>query len=62
MKTKDKLHLSKVNFLLLLLAAILLIVGYFIMSLNEIAVSPVILCAVYVCLIPIALLYQPNKR
>jgi len=62
MKNKDKLHLSKINFLLLALAAVLLVVGYFIMSLNEIVISPLILSAVYVVLIPFALLYQPKKR
>jgi hypothetical protein len=61
-KNKDKLHLSKVNFMLLLVAAILLVLGYYIMSLNEIVVSPLILSAVYVILIPFALLYQPKKR
>lgn len=61
-KNKDKLHLGKINFLLLLLAAILLIVGYFIMSLNEIVISPLILAGVYVVLIPFALLYQPKKN
>ena len=61
-KTKDRLHLGKVNFMLLALAAVLLIVGYFIMSFNEITVSPVILAIVYVILIPFALLYQPQKK
>lgn len=61
-KTKDRLHLGKVNFLLLALAAILLIVGYFIMSLNEITISPVILALVYVVLIPLALIYNPEKK
>ncbi|PKN72831.1 MAG: hypothetical protein CVU50_05780 [Candidatus Cloacimonetes bacterium HGW-Cloacimonetes-3] len=61
-KNKDRLHMGKINFLLLLLAAILLVIGYFIMSLNEIVISPVILAAVYVLLIPFALLYQPKKH
>jgi dipeptide/tripeptide permease len=61
-KTKDRLQLGKINFLLLALAAILLVLGYFIMSLNEIVISPVILAVVYVALIPFALLYQPHKK
>jgi membrane protein YdbS with pleckstrin-like domain len=61
-KNKDRLQLGKINFLLLLLAAVLLVIGYFIMSLNEIVISPVILAAVYVLLIPFALLYQPKKH
>lgn len=61
-KKKDRLALGKVNFLLLALAAILLILGYVIMSLNEIVISPIILGTVYVFLIPFALLYQPKKQ
>ncbi|MDD2229347.1 MAG: hypothetical protein PHY48_08050 [Candidatus Cloacimonetes bacterium] len=61
-KNKDRLHLGKINYLLLLLATILLAVGYFIMSFNEIVISPVILAVVYVIVIPFALLYQPKKR
>lgn len=59
---KERLHLGKINFILLALAAVLLILGYFIMSFNEITVSPVILAIVYVVLIPFALLYQPKKQ
>ncbi|GAB1468394.1 hypothetical protein MASR2M64_11170 [Candidatus Cloacimonadota bacterium] len=61
-KTKDRLQLGKKNYLLLLLATILLAVGYFIMSYNEIVISPVVLVIVYLILIPFALLYQPKKR
>lgn len=61
-KMKDKLQLGKINFILLAISAILLIVGYFIMSLNEIVISPIILTIVYVALIPFALLYQPKKK
>jgi hypothetical protein len=61
-KNTNKLHLGKLNFLLLALAAVLLIAGYVIMSLNEISVSPVLLTIVYVILIPFALLYHPEKK
>ncbi|MDY0150682.1 MAG: hypothetical protein RBS43_00240 [Candidatus Cloacimonas sp.] len=61
-KMKDKLQLGKINFILLAISAILLIVGYFIMSFNEIVISPIILSIVYVALIPFALLYQPKKK
>lgn len=59
---KDRLQLGKVNFLLLALAAALLVIGYFIMSLNDIVVSPVLLSLVYVILIPFALLYKAKPR
>jgi hypothetical protein len=50
------------NFLLLLVAAILLIVGYVIMSFNEIDISPIILILAYVVIIPFALLWQPKNK
>ncbi|NLK50470.1 MAG: hypothetical protein GX294_07465 [Candidatus Cloacimonetes bacterium] len=59
---KNRLGLTKINYLLLVLAAILLIVGYIIMSYNEISISPLILAAVYAALIPLALLYKPKKK
>ena len=55
-KNDDRLHLGKVNFLLLILAAVLLIVGYVIMSLNDITISPILLLLVYAFLIPFAAL------
>ncbi len=58
----DKLNLGKVNFIILIIAAILLVVGYFIMSLNDIVISPVLLSLVYVVIIPFALLYKPKNK
>ncbi|PKN78710.1 MAG: hypothetical protein CVU48_07490 [Candidatus Cloacimonetes bacterium HGW-Cloacimonetes-1] len=59
---KDRLGLTKVNFMLLGLAAVLMVIAYIIMSFNEITVSPIILAIVYVFLIPVALLYRPKER
>ena len=61
-KEKDRLGLAKLNYWLLLLAAIVLGIGYIIMSFNEIFISPVILIAVYLLLVPLALLYKPKPR
>ncbi len=58
----DKLNLGKVNFIILIIAAVLLVVGYFIMSLNDIVISPVLLSLVYVVIIPFALLYKPKNK
>ncbi|HNT52370.1 MAG TPA: hypothetical protein PKH19_03140 [Candidatus Syntrophosphaera sp.] len=58
----DRLQLGKVNFILLAVAAVLLIAGYVIMSLNEIAISPLLLAAVYVLIIPLALLYKAKPK
>ncbi len=59
---KDRLQLSAVNFILLGAAALLLILGYAIMSANEIVVSPLILAAVYVAIVPLALLYKTKPK
>jgi len=59
---KNKLHLGKINYILLLIAAIVLVVGYIIMSFNEISVSPILLVLAYAVIIPFALLYQPKKK
>ncbi len=59
---KDRLQLSAVNFILLGAAALLLILGYVIMSANEIVVSPLILAIVYVAIVPLALLYKTKPK
>ena len=61
-QTKDRLGLGKINFLILALAAVLMVLGYIIMSMNEISISPIILAVVYVAIIPLALLYRPNEK
>lgn len=58
----SKLNLGKTNLLLLVIAAILLIIGYVIMSFNEITISVIILIGTYAFLIPFALLYHPKKK
>ncbi|MDD4791055.1 MAG: hypothetical protein PHE64_06350 [Candidatus Cloacimonetes bacterium] len=61
-KEKERLRLGKINMLLLVLAAIVLVLAYVIMSFNEISISPVLLLIAYVVIIPVALLWQPSKR
>jgi membrane protein YdbS with pleckstrin-like domain len=61
-KEKERLRLGKINMLLLVLAAIVLVLAYVIMSFNEISISPVLLLIAYVVIIPFALLWQPSKR
>ncbi|HOH46970.1 MAG TPA: hypothetical protein PLX59_03955 [Candidatus Cloacimonadota bacterium] len=59
---KERMGLTKLNYLILLVAALLLIVGYIIMGMNEITVSPILLAVVYVIIIPFALLYRPKAK
>ena len=61
-KERDRLNLGPPNYLLLLIAALLLIAGYFIMSLNEITISPITLLIAYVGIIPLALLKRSSPK
>lgn len=58
----ERLHLGKANYLILIVSAIVLILGYVIMSLNEITISPIILMIAYTIIIPFALLWHPKKK
>ncbi|HAN41315.1 MAG TPA: hypothetical protein GX398_00725 [Candidatus Cloacimonetes bacterium] len=58
----NKLNLGKTNFIILIIAAVLLAVGYFIMAQNDVFISPIILSLVYVVIIPFALLYKPKDK
>ncbi|MFO8144390.1 MAG: hypothetical protein R6T89_01475 [Candidatus Syntrophosphaera sp.] len=61
-RNKERLQFGRMNLIILILAAVLLILGYIIMSFNEIAISPLILVAVYVVLVPLALLYKSKPK
>jgi dipeptide/tripeptide permease len=61
-KDNDRIGLGKANYTLLIVAAIILIAGYFIMSANEITISPILLIIAYVIVIPFALLWRPRQK
>jgi dipeptide/tripeptide permease len=61
-KEKKRLNLGKTNFAILILALILLVLGYIIMAQNEITVSPIILAIAYAIIIPFGLLYKPKNK
>ncbi|HNU53511.1 MAG TPA: hypothetical protein PLL58_00230 [Candidatus Syntrophosphaera sp.] len=61
-KKNDRLQLGPVNFIILGVAAVLLILGYIIMSANEITISPLLLILAYVVLIPFGLLYKSKPK
>ncbi|MCB5252038.1 MAG: hypothetical protein RBR69_10350 [Candidatus Cloacimonadaceae bacterium] len=61
-KEDERLHLRKANYILLIVSAVVLILGYVIMSLNEITISPIILMIAYTIIIPFALLWHPKKK
>ena len=61
-KDNDRIGLGKANYILMIVAAIILIAGYFIMSANEITISPILLIITYVIVIPFALLWRPRQK
>ncbi|MDD4277100.1 MAG: hypothetical protein PHT37_04330 [Candidatus Cloacimonetes bacterium] len=61
-KEDERLHLGKANYLILIVSALVLILGYVIMSFNEITTSPILLMIAYTIIIPFALLWQPKKK
>jgi membrane protein YdbS with pleckstrin-like domain len=58
------IYWSKQNYFILITAAVLLIVGYFVMSIDPwnstpaIVISPIILLIVYILIVPAAILYK----
>ena len=61
-KDNDRIGLGKANYILMIVAAIILIAGYFIMSTHEITISPILLIITYVIVIPFALLWRPRQK
>jgi len=61
-KDNDRIHLATANIVLLIVAAVIMVIGYFIMSFNEITISPILLILAYVLIIPFALLWHPKKE
>jgi divalent metal cation (Fe/Co/Zn/Cd) transporter len=59
---KDRLGLTAGNYILLVVAFILITAGYLIMSGNEITISPILLFIAYVIVIPVALLLRFKKK
>jgi uncharacterized membrane protein len=59
---KDRLNMSKGNFLMLAVALIVLTLGYFVMGKNDITISPLLVTLSYVVLIPFALLFDFQKK
>jgi membrane protein YdbS with pleckstrin-like domain len=59
---KDRLGLTAGNYWLLLAAIVMITAGYFIMSADEISISPLLLVIAYVVVIPVALLIRFKKK
>jgi hypothetical protein len=59
---KDRLGLSAGNYILLLVAFVMITAGYLIMTGNEITISPILLFVAYIIVIPVALLLRFKKK
>jgi len=54
----ERFKFTKINLIILVLAAVLLVVGYSILNTGDRTVSPLILIITYLVIIPLAFLYQ----
>ena len=59
---KDRLGLSAGNYILLVIAFVVITAGYIIMAGNDITVSPIMLFVAYIIIIPIALVLRFKKK
>jgi len=59
---KDRLGLASANYIIMLVALVIMTAGYIIMGQNEIAVSPVLLVIAYVVIVPLSLIIKFKKK
>jgi len=59
---KNRLGVFNVNIFIMLVAVLLITIGYFIMSSGDNTMSPILLVIAYVIVIPISLLIKPKKK
>ncbi len=58
----ERFNFSKTNLIILILAIVLLVVGYIVLSTGDRTISPIILVISYVVLIPLAFLFKKNDN
>lgn len=58
----DRLGLSSGNFILMLVAIVILTAAYFIMAKDEITLSPILLFVAYIVVVPLSLLIKFKKK
>jgi membrane protein YdbS with pleckstrin-like domain len=59
---KDRLGLASGNYILMLVALLVMTAGYFIMAANEITVSPILLVIAYIVIVPLSLIIKFKKK
>ncbi len=65
-KITDRLNLTKINYIILVIAIIVILTGYIVMKyvgddLGDKTISPILLTIGYVVLIPLALFYKTKR-
>lgn len=58
----ERFQFGKINLIILILALVLILVGYLILYSGDRTISPVILVLSYVVLIPLAFIIKPNGK
>lgn len=58
----ERFNFTKTNLIILILAIVLLVVGYIVLSTGDRTISPIILVISYVVLIPLAFLLKKNDK
>jgi len=61
MKQRQNSGINKKNLIILLIAIVLITIGYIIMEQGDAVISPIILIISYVIIIPVALLFPTKK-
>ncbi len=61
-KGNDRLNLSFMNYVIMIIAVLLVTIGYFFMGKGDISLSPILLIIAYVVVIPISLLLPFKKK
>jgi membrane protein YdbS with pleckstrin-like domain len=59
---KDRLGMASGNYILMLVALLVMTAGYFIMAANEITVSPILLVIAYIVIVPLSLIIKFKKK
>lgn len=58
----NKFNFTKTNLIILIMAILLLLVGYIVLSTGDRTISPILLIISYVVLIPFAFLLKKNDK
>jgi membrane protein YdbS with pleckstrin-like domain len=61
-KENPRLGVSNLNVFVILVAVLIVTVGYFLMGKGDYTLSPIVLIIAYVIIVPLGLLIKPRKK